>query len=84
VASNHNNRIRTRSSPQSELELLQYQNQSLSTLLKEKKEEISSLRTKLRTIEGKERESNNGIAFITQHWHSVRPFLETPGANSLL
>lgn len=61
----------------SELELLQYQNQSLSTLLKEKKEEISSLRTKLRTIEAKERESGNGLAYVTQHWSSLDENLHT-------
>ncbi|ELR16638.1 zinc finger, C3HC4 type (RING finger) domain containing protein [Acanthamoeba castellanii str. Neff] len=61
----------------SELELLQYQNQSLSTLLKEKKEEISSLRTKLRTVEAKERESSNGLAYVTQHWSSLDENLHT-------
>jgi len=61
----------------SEIELLQYQNKSLSTLLKEKKDEISSLRTKLRASETREREANNGLAFVTQHWNSLDENLKT-------
>lgn len=59
------------SSEKSELELLQYQNQSLSRALKDRKEEVADLKSQLARYQAMEKTYNNTLSFVNHHWNAL-------------